>query len=114
MGFFSKLFHKKELDLETDFEGNLEENKEEKNFSLGLERGASPEEKPSFHSYSSNLEEHSLKPPFPSSTKPSLSSRDFELLNSKLDTLKAILNNIEQRLANLEQAAGIEKKNRLW
>lgn len=40
--------------------------------------------------------------------------RDLELIQSKLDTLKAILASIDQRIANLEKAAGVEKKERLW
>lgn len=41
-------------------------------------------------------------------------SRDLELINSKLDTLKAMLAAVEQRLANLEQAMAAEKKQKLW
>ena len=40
--------------------------------------------------------------------------RDLELIQSKLDTLKAILTSLDQRMANLERAAGVEKKERLW
>jgi hypothetical protein len=41
---------------------------------------------------------------------------DFELISSKLDTIKALLNSLDQRTANLEKVAGIEKqqKERLW
>ncbi len=40
---------------------------------------------------------------------------DLELINSKLDTIKAMLTSVEQRLANLERAAGVEQKQqRLW
>ncbi len=43
------------------------------------------------------------------------SGQDLELINSKLDTLKAILNSIDQRVANLERVAGADKKERrLW
>jgi len=42
-------------------------------------------------------------------------NRDLELINSKLDTLKAILNSMDQRIAHLEQISGAEKKpQRLW
>ena len=38
-----------------------------------------------------------------------------ELINSKLDTIKAILNSMDQRLMNLERNMGTDKKNnRLW
>lgn len=39
--------------------------------------------------------------------------RDIELLNSKLDTIKAMLNSIDQRLSNMER--GTQKPpQRLW
>ena len=40
--------------------------------------------------------------------------RDLELLNSKLDTIKALLISMDQRLANLEKYSGVEQKQRLW
>jgi hypothetical protein len=44
------------------------------------------------------------------------SSKDIELINSKLDTLKAILTSMDQRLSNLERNSGNEQqqKQRLW
>ncbi|PIZ51572.1 hypothetical protein COY27_03295 [Candidatus Woesearchaeota archaeon CG_4_10_14_0_2_um_filter_33_13] len=42
------------------------------------------------------------------------SGRDIDLLSSKLDTIKALLNSMDQRIANLERSAGVEKKERLW
>jgi len=47
----------------------------------------------------------------------SLPNRELELINSKLDTIKAILRSLDQRTANLEKVAGVEQekeKNRLW
>lgn len=42
-------------------------------------------------------------------------NRDLELINSKLDTLKAMLTTIEQRMTEMERAAGEQKKKeRLW
>lgn len=41
-------------------------------------------------------------------------TRDLELISSKLDTVKALLNSLDQRVANLEKAAGVERKERLW
>jgi len=44
-------------------------------------------------------------------------NRDLELINSKLDTLKAMLTTIEQRMTEMERASGIEQKKkqeRLW
>ncbi|MEW5897137.1 MAG: hypothetical protein AB1668_05565 [Nanoarchaeota archaeon] len=41
--------------------------------------------------------------------------RDLELISSKLDTVKAILASLDQRMANLEKVAGTGKKEeRLW
>jgi len=39
---------------------------------------------------------------------------DLELINSKLDTLKAMLSALEQRLATLEKSLESNKKERLW
>lgn len=39
---------------------------------------------------------------------------EIELISSKLDTIKAILQNLDQRLQNIERAAGVEKKDKLW
>jgi hypothetical protein len=43
-----------------------------------------------------------------------ISGRDVDLLNSKLDTIKALLNSMDQRIGNLERSIGVEKKERLW
>ena len=41
--------------------------------------------------------------------------RDLELLSSKLDTIKAILNSMDQRIANIERSAGtVKKEEKLW
>ncbi|MBI2665170.1 hypothetical protein HYX12_00945 [Candidatus Woesearchaeota archaeon] len=49
-----------------------------------------------------------------SSTTPSSArNTDLELVNSKLDTIKALLNSVDQRLSNLERQSGV-KKERLW
>ena len=48
---------------------------------------------------------------------PSSSPRniDLELINSKLDTLKAMLSSLDQRMSHFEQStAAPEKKQRLW
>ena len=43
-----------------------------------------------------------------------ISARDVDLLSSKLDTIKALLNSMDQRIANLERASGNQRKERLW
>ncbi len=40
------------------------------------------------------------------------SNRDLELINSKLDTIKALLASLDQRLATMENPG--EKKQKLW
>lgn len=44
-------------------------------------------------------------------------NRDLELINSKLDTLKAMLTTIEQRMTDIERTTGADKpkkQERLW
>jgi hypothetical protein len=46
-----------------------------------------------------------------------LPNRELELISSKLDTIKAILMSLDQRTANLEKVAGVEKQkeeHKLW
>ncbi len=46
---------------------------------------------------------------------PGTEKRDLELLGSKLDTIKAILNSMDQRLSNIEKSSGTAKKEeKLW
>ena len=43
--------------------------------------------------------------------------RDLELINSKLDTIKALLMSMEQRIANVERSTGSQtprQQQRLW
>ncbi len=61
------------------------------------------------------------KPGGPSPYKPGAGTgmprdrdRDLELINSKLDTIKALLASLDQRLSHLEKGAGVEQKQRLW
>ena len=43
-----------------------------------------------------------------------MSNKELELISSKLDTVKAMLTSLDQRMSNIEKSAGIEKKQRLW
>jgi len=46
---------------------------------------------------------------------PATGKRDLELLSSKLDTIKAILNSMDQRIANIERSTGtVKKEEKLW
>lgn len=58
---------------------------------------------------------HSLSPSVSTGSLPTITEKDLELINSKLDTLKAVLLSIEQRIANLERAVNVEKnREKLW
>jgi len=63
---------------------------------------------------STELPPHLQRPATPPTTQAQETNRDLELISSKLDTLKAILTSTDQRIANLERAAGVERKERLW
>lgn len=114
MGFLDKVkFWKREDDF--DFDKIVEEH------SAGAKPGFEKDELGLGHP-DLGLEEKSPFPDTPISgkttsayTPPLGGSRDreLELINSKLDTLKALLTSIDQRLANVERASG-EKKERLW
>ena len=121
MGIFSKLFGKKNEDLDSDLLLNLKQAPSEEPFPkepLGLEeKPVIPETPTQPTELPPHLEEPLLGTPTAPSTPTTpapTSQRDLELINSKLDTLKAILNSMDQRIANLEQAAGIEKKKMPW
>ncbi|MFC1686764.1 hypothetical protein ACFL0E_00195 [Nanoarchaeota archaeon] len=114
MGFFSDLFgKKKEADESlTGLQGTPSEHPFpdenlglDEDSNLGLtERPMAPGELPP------DLTEH---PAAPNMAKQQISSRDIDLISSKLDTLKAILNSMDQRIANLEKAAGVEQQKKM-
>jgi len=115
MGLFSKLkFWKKEDEL--DFETLAEKEMGKKpSPDFGPEQNTGLEEKSLFPE-----EPEPAAPPFQSRmsgsafASPSPANRDLELINSKLDTLKAMLGSLDQRIAHLEQNSALEKKQRLW
>ncbi len=120
MGIFDKLFHRKKDDFGFDDLAQQEIDKyktpvqdnlglEQKPFDFG-EKSPFPEALPRETGPFSPSAGFPLTPP-PGAGD---SKRDLELLNSKLDTIKAMLTSLDQRLANLERAAGVEKKERLW
>ena len=125
MSLFSKLkFWHKEDDLDFDSLADKEMGKMPPS-DFGTDHASSGTDEKSF--FPPEPEAESLSSPrFQSSPSPSRtagstftpssgSNRDLELINSKLDTLKAILNSMDQRLTHLEQTSGVEKKNqRLW
>lgn len=79
------------------------------------------EEKPAFQEMTgmtrisldlpSHLEEN---PPLAPASSSLGRKSDLEMIHSKLDMLKSILNSMDQRISNLEQAAGIPQKKMPW
>ncbi len=80
----------------------------------GMEETKSPFTQPRFQ------EARPLSRPQPAMPTPSMTSSpstrniDLELINSKLDTLKALLNSLDQRMSHLEQGSTADKKQRVW
>lgn len=120
MGLFSKLmfWKKDDLDFDTLADKEMGKHDEMPQDDLGLDQHPSGlDEKPMFpeekHDEMPLQPEKPAAPPYP--TAPATGeNKDLELISSKLDTLKALLNSLDQRMANLEQSAGVEKKQRLW
>ncbi len=50
--------------------------------------------------------------PFAKATAPPGPQRDLELISSKLDTIKALLQSLDQRIGNLEK--GNQPRQKLW
>ena len=123
MGLFGKLAFWKKDDL--DFERLAQ-----KDLNLGIGKDGVPiqddlgfEEKSPFGDKSTDFEHpsSSFTPRTPAASPvyqtqtARTSDRDLELISSKLDTIKAILTSMDQRIANLERAAGVDKnKEKLW
>lgn len=124
MGIFDKImFWKKKDELDFDDIGSSKEGTDAPPMDdLGLDqKPAGLDEKSLFHdeetpapaSTPGALEQRPAPPP-PSATAGS-KDRDLELIMSKLDTIKAILTSMDQRIANLETVAGVgKKKDKLW
>ena len=119
MGMFSKLaFWKKDDDFDFD-------NLAQKDLDLGMGKNGTPiqdnlglDEKSPFADHTAGLDAPTTNPYSPQSQTPTpitppaptgMGDRDLELISSKLDTVKAILTSMDQRIANLEVAAGVNK-----
>ena len=63
-----------------------------------------------------NQQQHSSSPSSGSFSSQPMQNKDMELLNSKLDTIKALLASLDQRMANIEHGSSQERKQqgRLW
>ncbi|MBT6774481.1 hypothetical protein HOA91_03855 [Candidatus Woesearchaeota archaeon] len=126
MGFLDKvMFWKKENDFDTAFDSKLDQHIEKsddifKGDDLGLEQ--SPPglgEKSPFDQPTTPTETTPEQPAaFQAQQQmqpPATGKRDLELLSSKLDTIKAILNSMDQRIANIERSTGtVKKEEKLW
>jgi len=115
MGFFRKIaFWKTDDDL--GFEGLADQEAEKDN--LGLDDNLGLNRKPVGLDERSPFEELDEKNPV-APPPPHLDqlnnekNKDLEIINSKLDTLKAILLSLDQRVAGLERPVA-EKKEKLW
>lgn len=111
MGLFDKFRKKKEIDLD---EVADKEFADDSSF-LDAEEPLQPEPDPLYPSSEPltrprMVPSTSLQPP----TFTTSENKDLELINSKLDTLKAILYSMDRRLENIEKTLGSEQKNRLW
>jgi hypothetical protein len=137
MGIFSKLaFWKKEDDFNFDDIANKDMGKDLfKGDNLGLKEQPLTQEKDPF-AMPTETEKPSFSPPAEKTSgiqqlqeqnqqtmqglqnqqraTTGVSARDVDLLSSKLDTIKALLNSMDQRIANLERASGVQRKEKLW
>lgn len=115
MGIFNKLtFWKKKDELDFD-ELAGKEAADTPPFDELEEKLPGLEEKPMFPEEDrperlAGLSAARAVPPPPAGSR----DRELELISSKLDTVKALLASLDQRLANLEKSAGVAKKERLW
>lgn len=135
MGIFDKLkFWKKEDEfdfdkLAGDTSTGLPDESKPMQDDLGLGKSSLDKEPempgmPKTEPSTSPFDQPKTEPVTPQPTQPTgdvqsyqLPNRDLELINSKLDTIKAILMSLDQRTANLEKVAGVEQereKKRLW
>ncbi len=131
MGFLKRLFGKKDdFDLDAPLPGEglpgekpiqgLNDFSKDTSLptdNLGLDEKPVIPDEPQSSGLPSHLEDP-LAPSQPALTKtaptpPGTPQRDLELINSKLDTLKAILTSMDQRIANLEKVAGVEKNKKM-
>ena len=127
MGILNKLmFWKKDDEFDFDKAADKEFGGDILQDDLGLDRKPpgleekSPFDEPTTEQPSGNLPSHLQQPRSSFQTAQqqisgqSMNNKDLELISSKLDTLKAILTSMDQRISNLERSAGVERKQKLW
>jgi hypothetical protein len=131
MGILNKLmFWKKEddLDFDKDFDKLADKEMEQPDLNMSLDeqqkQSLGLNEKSPFDQQAEEPSPFQQEPaPFPQQNQPAVQNpapvtaqpgRELELIDSKLDTIKALLTSMDQRLANVEKSSGIEKKEKLW
>ena len=121
MGVLNKLmFWKKNDDFEFDkeFDNGLGGAGLPTAEDLGLDQKPLMNEKSPFDTpLQPNADPRYAPPPPPSTGNSSVGNRDLELIGSKLDTIKALLASLDQRVANLEKATQQPQKKQqqpLW
>jgi hypothetical protein len=131
MGFLDKIkFWKKEDDFDADFDSKLDQHIEKsddpfKGDDLGLDQNPpglgeqspfdQPVEKPDLLAGTTPEQPAAFQAQQQMQAPSGTEKRDLELLSSKLDTIKAILNSMDQRIANIERSTGtVKKEEKLW
>jgi len=126
MGLLNKLMFWKKEDDDFDFDKITSQELEKSGLppadNLGLEQKPLGLEEKSPFEDQPNPTTSSQFPSPPQTSTSSLTGneytdkREHELISSKLDTIKALLTSLDQRMANLEKSVGVqeEKKERLW
>lgn len=127
MGLFDKLFHRRDSDLDFDQIAQKELGSSFPETQPDLLNTPPPgfeDEKSAF-----DMPQSPSPARFPGATPPRTASpsftpvssenlgRDLELINSKLDTIKALIASLDQRLANVERTTGSppsRQQQRLW
>jgi len=136
MGFFSKLNPFKKKDDFDDLGKDLDMGKDfGKDFGMDMNQGPSPDlgagldmpqtqqpfqKYPSFQgqqNFSPQMQQPSYQPPFQPSypnaaSDPYIASKNLEVISSKLDALKASLDALNQRVANIESIARGEQEDK--
>ena len=127
MGFFSKLNPFKKKDDFDDLGKDLDLGKD-----FGMDQGPSPDlgagleplgqpqqqfqKYPSFQgqqNFSAPMQQPSYQPAYPSAASdPYIESKNLEVISSKLDALKASLDALNQRVANIESIARGEQEDK--
>ncbi len=126
MGFFSKMAFWKKKDELDDLGKDLGLDKDlgmdmgqGPSPDMGMDMGSNPTQ-PSFQKYPSFQQQQGIQPSFqpqPSFPQPSyqsdnyIASKNLEVISSKLDALRASLESVNQRLANIEAIARGEQED---